>query len=712
MKRGYMSRVTKFINLSLIAVSLYAQDPVNWTNHIITSELVKAKKIFPVDLDLDGDQDWLAAASNTNSDSANVAWFENDGSQNYTFHHISRTHYGARSVWAADVTGDGYPDILAGANGNFPLTLYKNDGSPANDDLNWATQAIGPADSLIYSIHTSDLDQDGDQDIMCSYFNFDNNSGGDKVRWFRNDGMSGGNLVTTEQILVSNYESASSVWVDDFNNDGERDILTAASAESELTWWSNNGSETFTRQVISTTTNNPWFSASADMDNDGDADILLATYTYSPPTNRLIWWENTGNGASFTAHTIVTGFNNGRSILPADMDGDGDMDLAAAADDDNTLAWFENDGNQNFTRHDLITNFTYAYMAYPFDGDGDGDTDIYGTSQNLHRLSWWESDLAEEISIVLLGAGLHHLAVHGFYTISSAAQTYNADLIFDYSLVPEWSAITDEADLRICIWNPASEAWEIAGSTAQQIDQNLNTITVTGLTDGIEPYSMFTLGSVSADNPLPVELVSFNAVSSKQGITLEWRTAAELDHLGFELWRSIGRTGEKVLVSGYQDNPALLGQGNRSQGAFYKYADADVQPGLFYEYTLVDVSITGLRTEHKALMILHRNSDLVIEEDEPVTGYHLSQNYPNPFNNRTSIRFSISGAGEIDVRVAVYDLTGRLVNVLWSAPLMEGAYQIPWNGTDHRGLPVASGDYIFGIETGNYRSYKRLSLIK
>ncbi len=754
-----MSRVTKILNLSLLAVSLYAQDPVSWTTHTITSNLVSAKKVFPVDLDQDGDIDWLAAASNTSTSEANVAWFENDGSNNYTFHHISNTLAGARSVWAADVTGDGYPDILAGANGDYPLTLYKNDSTPANDDLNWATQAIGNTDSIIYSIHTKDIDKDGDQDILCTYFNFDTDLGGDKVRWFRNDGMSGGNLQTTENILVSNYESAGSVYVDDFNNDGEWDILTTAegliTSETDLSWWSNNGAESFTKHTISTTTDGPWFASTADMDNDGDADILLATYTYSPSTNRLMWWENINNGASFTAHIIITGFTNGRSILAVDMDGDGDMDIAAAADDDNTIAWFENEGSQNFTRHDVTTSFTYAYFVHPYDGDGDGDTDLFGTAQNLNQFNWWESDLAEEITIasgnapaqsflggkvsvdfasgdggqtsafynagqvsnrLLIGSGLHHVAARGFFTIVTAAQTYTADLIFDYGAVAEWSAITNETDLRICLWNPAAGpngAWEIAGSTAQQIDQNLNTITVPGLTSGLAPYSLFTLGSVSVDNPLPVELVSFIAVSEKQSVRLEWRTAAELDHLGFEIWRSTGRNGEKMYITGFEENPALLGQGNRSQGALYQHFDSDVQVGLYYEYTLVDVSVSGQRTRHAPVLVLHQDAGIsVLDESKTVAGYNLTQNYPNPFNNRTTIRFSISGGGEIPARIAVYDLNGRLIKVLWSAPLLEGTYQISWDGTNQQGSLVSSGDYIYGIETENYRSYKRLTLIK
>ncbi len=64
--------------------------------------------MFAADVDGDGDLDVLCASRNDDK----IAWYENDGSQNFTTHTISTTAIGAVSVFAADVDGDGDLDVL------------------------------------------------------------------------------------------------------------------------------------------------------------------------------------------------------------------------------------------------------------------------------------------------------------------------------------------------------------------------------------------------------------------------------------------------------------------------------------------------------------------------------------------------------------------------------------------------------------------------
>ena len=70
-----------------------------------------------------------------------------------------------------------------------------------------------------------------------------------------------------------------------------------------------------------------------------------------------------------------------------------------------------------------------------------------------------------------------------------------------------------------------------------------------------------------------------------------------------------------------------------------------------------------------------------IEENTKVvglpTGYHLEQNYPNPFNPRTTIPFEVESGGF--VRVAVYDLLGRQVDVVFEGRVSPGRYNVSWD---------------------------------
>jgi len=74
----------------------------------------------------------------------------------------------------------------------------------------------------------------------------------------------------------------------------------------------------------------------------------------------------------------------------------------------------------------------------------------------------------------------------------------------------------------------------------------------------------------------------------------------------------------------------------------------------------------------------------------------LHANYPNPFNSRTTIRYELPV--DQSVRLAVYDLLGRQVRVLFSGQAAAGVYALVWDGMDERGTPVAAGLYFYRLE--------------
>jgi len=83
----------------------------------------------------------------------------------------------------------------------------------------------------------------------------------------------------------------------------------------------------------------------------------------------------------------------------------------------------------------------------------------------------------------------------------------------------------------------------------------------------------------------------------------------------------------------------------------------------------------------------------------------LSQNYPNPFNPTTTISYTLDSAQP--VRLAVYDVTGRLIQVLVDGQQAAGVTQVRFNGAN-----LASGIYIYRLETPSATLTQRMTLIK
>jgi flagellar hook assembly protein FlgD len=89
----------------------------------------------------------------------------------------------------------------------------------------------------------------------------------------------------------------------------------------------------------------------------------------------------------------------------------------------------------------------------------------------------------------------------------------------------------------------------------------------------------------------------------------------------------------------------------------------------------------------------------------------LESNYPNPFNPTTNIRFTLPIDKAVSVRV--YDMTGRLVKTLVNQQLLaQGTHTVQWDGTNSFGAQVASGNYIYSLEYGNFRQSKTMVLVK
>lgn len=99
-------------------------------------------------------------------------------------------------------------------------------------------------------------------------------------------------------------------------------------------------------------------------------------------------------------------------------------------------------------------------------------------------------------------------------------------------------------------------------------------------------------------------------------------------------------------------------------------------------------------------------------DNYPVT-CELLQNHPNPFNSTTMIPLTVNAlSGDQHVELVVHDLQGRLVRTLLRADLPGGHYTVRWEGTNDKGIAVASGTYLYTLYAGSSSATKKLVILR
>lgn len=90
--------------------------------------------------------------------------------------------------------------------------------------------------------------------------------------------------------------------------------------------------------------------------------------------------------------------------------------------------------------------------------------------------------------------------------------------------------------------------------------------------------------------------------------------------------------------------------------------------------------------------------------------FRLQQNYPNPFNPTTTIKYHLPKTSKI--KLVVYNLLGQRVATLVDEQQPAGIYAVQWQGKADTGREVASGVYLYRLETEDFVRVKKLALMR
>ncbi|NNM32341.1 MAG: CRTAC1 family protein, partial [Gemmatimonadetes bacterium] len=225
-----------------------------------------------------------------------------------------------------DYDGDGDLDLFV-AMRDQPNRLFRNDGDGPFTDV---TEVAGVGDPRrTVGVVWFDYDHDGDLDVHIS------NQNGDEDAFLQNQGD--GSFVDVAPDLGMNWPGRGEEYgsvapaVADYDNDGDLDLFIAAYGPDVL--WSNNGDGTFDNVTDPETLGQDYHSTTAawaDFDHDGRPDLLVTSYLgdVAEAEDHLFLNRASGFENVIPANLLEHGPSHG--VAWADYDGDGDLDLAIA----------------------------------------------------------------------------------------------------------------------------------------------------------------------------------------------------------------------------------------------------------------------------------------------------------------------------------------------------------------------------------------------
>ncbi|MFA7419267.1 MAG: T9SS type A sorting domain-containing protein [Melioribacteraceae bacterium] len=258
-----------------------------------------------------------------------------------------------------------------------------------------------------------------------------------------------------------------------------------------------------------------------------------------------------------------------------------------------------------------------------------------------------------------------------YWTVTSGGiSSFSCDATFTYV---DTDIQGTEASLYCGKWSGSS--WSLLNAANTGSNQLSGTVT---------SFSDFTGGEQAA---LPVELTTFTASNTDNGVQLNWETTTEVNNYGFEIFRfAQNDMWEKV---GF-----VNGHGNSNSPKSYTFTDAAAPAGKV-EYRLKQIDFDG-KFEYS----------IVAEVNVEVPGkLVLYQNMPNPFNPTTEIKFALPKVSNVEL--SIYNMLGEKVETLASGMMNAGEHKVSFNATN-----LSSGVYFYKLTTESNSSIKKMILMK
>ncbi len=631
------------------------------------------------------------------------------------------------SVAPADMDGDGNKEIFltnlyATEAGQPAIFVLEFDPASASNyaegwsmlaafnhhsavDTNFYQDISGTPRSVIAGM---DMDMDGAHEVIATDYT------GNKVHVFEYDAI---NMVF-EEVWSSPFDTASHYWanprtvgVGDLDGDGNQEIVFPRATTNLEGWWifewdgvvgSDNYGDTYSSINMVEIDTCCAGDGSAfrgdherttiyDIDGDGKEELISSIRRGSNRGTLIMSVEGDiehnagGNGfetwqSEFFVDRGDYGGGSPYHSLPADLDGDGNMELVNHTWNYYNFFNITSTGPDSYAMADVSSPTRYYQATYPYDhvslfGGAAGDVDGDGNDE-----AYFTNYYTRDLYVVDYESGDDVLEIDGTHVVKIAENVGNF-----------YSSVFDvEGDGNMNIFTGHRHGTAVVSTDFIG-------------TDPRSPSSYASRVIYAGEND---RFFDITVVDSGGVVT----TTRSYDVPG-DSWFS------SKIESNFNGDPIDFDNDGNNElvVSFQGMGDSLVTNTYTWNGSSWDTTRTAIFNERDWAFIVLENEATGTDVD-PIrfitpNDYVLNQNYPNPFNPTTTIEYALPINKNISIKV--YNMMGQLVTTLVDNEYQKaGTHRVMWNGLNSNNVKVASGAYIYSLEWGNFRKTQKMLLLK
>ena len=592
------------------------------------------------------------------------------------------TNFPGSGVCLADITGDGFLEIIAGSsNGSVHIWDYQG-----NYLSGWPKTGLGKIRAKV-AVGDIDPDYPGLEIVAVAETS--------TMYIWHNDGTP----VTGWPQATGSVGHLRAPVIFDVDDDGDLEIILG---KGEVCIYNHDGTiyPGWPQSIGSVAT-----PSVADVDNDGVVEICAVSYT------SIYLWDKDGNPEPGWPLIDAAGATSYAQPVLADLDDDGDLEILHAYYDQwgvpsqNHVAIYHHDGTY-FDNWPQIYPGPHTYIT-PVVGDidNDGDLEIFGGGHTFDLMAKHHTGVnvagwpVSALSALECSPIVFDVDGDGYREVLFAENWPGANG-FLYAFNGDGSAVEDwPVSISAPSYVNSAAAGDVDGDGDIEIAFMTGNGTVNLWTVEDVPYRAYLTewGTYFHDNwntgwmhPLaPLNLIVYNSGGSNY---LTWNANTELDIAGYNIYRSDVSGGPYTKI-------------NSTMAADTLYTDASGTTDHYYCISAVIMACTESRLSVEASV------QTGITPDNNCRLFNTSAS-PNPFSANTTISFSVPLELAGNTELSIYDLRGLRVKTLINETLPAGEYSVVWDTTDDSGGNTTPGIYFYQIRVGNcYAEIKKITLL-
>jgi enediyne biosynthesis protein E4 len=539
---------------------------------------------------------------------------------------------------------------------------------------------------------------------------------------FRN--LGNGNFVKMAGSVPLQGGVIGNSWAD-YDNDGDLDLYVISTTQNNPVshLFRNDGNFIFTRiltgQIGDSVGNTGWGCVWGDINNDTYTDLFLAAaFNFGGVTHANRLFYNNGDGTFTRIDTTETTDSLDAFTIPmfSDYDQDGDIDLFIGTGPANGI------GAPDYLYRNLKKELNTPYYFTRI------DTGIIGTEVvDGQNWNWIDIDNDGDLDGFLTNYSsnilnrLYKCEGPRYYVKQTAAQVGTIVSDVGIYLGNVWGDFDNDGDLDCFITNdPGSGPSKYYRNNGTGFFTKIDTVlSITAPTYGT------TAGDYDNDGDLDLFVVGntatkglFRNETNNNNKWINIRCVGEGPASGMTNKAALGTIVKiKANING---NPIWQIREINAQNSFNSMNMLNVHFGIGNASVIDSVIVkwgggltqvfTNVTPDRFYKLIEGQTlNEIVIGVNQissEIPGkFTLEQNYPNPFNPATKIKFSVSHSS--DVKITIYDVTGRIVTQLVNGEFNAGVYSADFDGSG-----ISSGTYFYKMETPGYTETKKMILIK